>query len=83
MTQINDQRPNLQQKLDSVEKDIVRLENYIVETYKSVQDMTVSSERTDSAIMIIRRTRTEINKLRTEKGKLQAKIDKLSGPTWK
>lgn len=76
-TIVNDPRPKLIQKIESITKEIARLEECVEREWNEIKDFVHSYEKTDAAQKRILNMKTDIRKCITERGKLKVKLTAL------
>lgn len=76
-TVINDQRPILKRRIESISSTITRLEKSIADEWNAIKDFTVSYGTAESAGKRIEQMRKDVSKFKTERRKIERTLEKL------
>lgn len=79
---INDERPMVQKMITSVEANIKRVEENLKKEWSEIKDFTVSATRADEGYRRMKKARTTLKKLNTERRKLEKKLLNLNTPEY-
>jgi hypothetical protein len=74
LTTVNDPRPQIIQKIESLTSEITRLEGCIKKEWAEIKDFEHSFEETDAAQKRIINMKSDIRKFITDRGKLNSKL---------